>query len=142
MFSSVRLNKADNLRTTYNLCCRGMYVCVHVRMLVCGFTGTKVCFRAYSLTYSACNAHAPYCLRLLWLRHIFRRYLIYLRYERANSLFSQFCEHAGKETYEKSYVKFYKDVNMFLFVKKKIIALSNANLLIVLSPKFKHINFI
>ena len=32
--------------------------------------------RAFCLTNPTCNAHAPYCLRPLWLHHIFRHYLI------------------------------------------------------------------
>ena len=32
--------------------------------------------RACSLNYPACNAHAPYFMRPLWLHHIFRHYLI------------------------------------------------------------------
>jgi hypothetical protein len=48
--------------------CMSMYVCVG------GSTGAD--FRVWSLTYPACNAHAPYCLRPLWLHHIFRHYLI------------------------------------------------------------------
>ena len=36
----------------------------------------RACYRACSLTYPACTAYEPYCLRPLWLRHIFGHYLI------------------------------------------------------------------
>ena len=47
-----------------------LHISVCVR--VCGCKGTGAC----SLTYPACNAHEPYCLRPLWLHHIFPHYLI------------------------------------------------------------------
>jgi hypothetical protein len=48
----------------WNNCCSGKVI---------NITYFGVCAR---LSYSWCNAHAPYCLRLLWLHHIFRLYLI------------------------------------------------------------------
>jgi hypothetical protein len=39
-------------------------------------TGTGVCLRTCTLTYPACNAHAQYFLRPLWLHEIFRHYHI------------------------------------------------------------------
>jgi hypothetical protein len=41
--------------------CR-IFMCVRVCMLACGCgcTGAGVCLRSCSLTYPACNAHAPY----------------------------------------------------------------------------------
>jgi hypothetical protein len=43
-------------------------VCVCVRVWV---QGVGVCFFACSLTYPACKTHAQYCLRPLWLHHIY-----------------------------------------------------------------------
>ena len=37
---------------------------------------SRVCLRAFSITYPTCKAHAPYCLRSLWLHDTFRCYLI------------------------------------------------------------------
>ena len=51
-------------------------VCVCVCVCVGGCTNAGVWFRACSLTYPACNAHTPYCMRSLWFHHIFRYYLI------------------------------------------------------------------
>ena len=62
-------------------------VCV-VRECVCrcGCTDKGVRLRTCSLTYSASNAHAPYCLRPLWLHHIFRHYLMHSTTVRKKSL--------------------------------------------------------
>jgi hypothetical protein len=49
-------------------------VCVRVRR--CGCTGSGVRFHACSLTHPACNAHAPWSLRPLWLHQVFGYYLI------------------------------------------------------------------
>jgi hypothetical protein len=47
-----------------------------MRMRSCVCTSVGVCLRACRLTYPLCHAHAPYCLRPLWLHHIFRYYVI------------------------------------------------------------------
>ena len=88
---SVIPNKANNVRTTQQwgeftkplLLWKSnkyvsMCVCVSVGIgecvCACRCTGAGVCSRACNLP--ACKAHAPYCLRPLWLHHIFRHYLI------------------------------------------------------------------
>jgi hypothetical protein len=62
----------------YIFLCVCVYACVNAYVCVCGVgKRAPVCACAYSLTYPACNAHPPYChLRLRWLYHIFRHYLI------------------------------------------------------------------
>jgi hypothetical protein len=52
------------------------HACACVRPCVCGYTSAGVCLRVCGLTYPSCFAQAPYCLRPLWLHHIFRHYLI------------------------------------------------------------------
>ena len=53
-----------------------IFVCVCVCVWVGGCTGAGIYFRACSITNPACNA-PPYChLRPVWLRHMFRHYLI------------------------------------------------------------------
>ena len=47
-----------------------------VRAYGCGCKGNNACLRACRVTYPVSNAHPPYCLRPLWLHHIFRHYLI------------------------------------------------------------------
>jgi hypothetical protein len=42
----------------------------------CGCRTAGVCLRACRLSYPVCHAQAPYCLRPLWLHHIYRHYLI------------------------------------------------------------------
>ena len=50
--------------------------CMRVHAFGGACTGERACLRACSLSYPACNVHAPYCQRPLWLPHIFRHYLI------------------------------------------------------------------
>jgi hypothetical protein len=49
-----------------------MSACVCLRICRCGCTGAGICLRSCSFIYPACSAHAPYCLRPLWLHHGFR----------------------------------------------------------------------
>ena len=68
------------LSDTYLCVC--VYALARVRECVRGCawvgrcTGAGVCLRACSVTYPVCHAQAPYCLRPLWIHHIFRHYLI------------------------------------------------------------------
>ena len=50
--------------------------CVHASVSGCECMGVGECPRACSVTYPVSHVQAPYCLRLLWLHHIFRYYLI------------------------------------------------------------------
>ena len=49
---------------------------VSVCVCVCGWTSAGMCLRACRLSYPAFNAQAPFCLRPLWLHHIFPHYLV------------------------------------------------------------------
>jgi hypothetical protein len=73
-------------RSRNSCCCETAISITHFCMRVCacvrgwvhailwvGCTGAGVYFRACRHTYTACYAHAPYCLRPLWFHHIFRR---------------------------------------------------------------------
>ena len=51
-----------------------VHACVGVCARAC--TGAGVCLCVCSLTYPACHSQAPYCLRPLWMHHIFRHSLI------------------------------------------------------------------
>jgi hypothetical protein len=58
-----------------------IYVYARASERVCvggyGCLGAGVCLRVCSITYPACNAHAPYFyLQLVWLQHVFRHYVI------------------------------------------------------------------
>ena len=50
-------------------------VCVFARVRGHSCACVSILLRACNRTYPACNVHAPYCLRPLWLHHIFRHYL-------------------------------------------------------------------
>jgi hypothetical protein len=49
--------------------------CMRVRACGCGCMGAGVILKACSLTYAACNSHAPYCMRPVCLHRIFPHYL-------------------------------------------------------------------
>ena len=59
-----------------NLLYISLFVCEWVSACVCVRARLRACFSARSLTYPACNAHEPCCLRPLCLHHIIGDYLI------------------------------------------------------------------
>jgi hypothetical protein len=60
-------DQGRNLRQVSSLCCGNL----SLRLTIfSGCKGAGVYLRACSRTYLACNAHAPYCVRHLWLNHI------------------------------------------------------------------------
>ena len=56
--------------------CARAWACVCLCVCVCGCTSPGVFLCSCRLTYPVCLAPAPYFLPLLWLRNIFRHYLI------------------------------------------------------------------
>jgi hypothetical protein len=89
MTSNVTLWRLRDTIAVEKQYCILLCACVRARVRKGGCMGAGVCFRVCNLTYPAYKSHAPYCLRQLWLHHIFRHYLKEGKFQFSRHIFEE-----------------------------------------------------